>query len=508
MNTPKVCLINPPTSRDIDEIFFPMGPLVLASVLKAHEIPVQILDFDLALRKFPGMRGDPSGFSQYLTQLFLESGADIYGITSICSNFPYALQIARLIRRLTPESKIVLGGPQPSSVPVMTMQEYDFLDAIVVGEGENTFLELVSSNWTPSELSKIKGIVFRQGGDIVHNPPRPLIEDLDELPFPDFSLLNLREYLAISPCIALIEAGRGCPFHCSFCSTATFWSRKYRAKSPPRILKEMEILDAQYGLKSFSLTHDNFTTSPKYVRTFSDYFAENNHRRYRWSSSARTDSLLRCNPQKMRRAGCTGLFLGVDSGSQSLQKAIDKHLNLEEYRQVLGQTVELGIEATTSFIVGFPEESKEDLNQTIELGYWSRSIGAHEVQFHSLSPLAGTKIYDKFKQDLRLNGVSSDLSLFAMAEDGVMDMLLQNPELFSSFFTVPTPELDPITPFLFAQFYYVLLKSLGLSTYWIFQKKLKTPTVLFGEWQEFFEKNYPGAILSRQNIQKSFTEFI
>lgn len=509
MRSRTVCLINPPTSRDQDPLFFPMGPLVLATLLRREGIPVRLVDFDFLFREEPALRDDRQAFDRRVLQILGETGAEVFGISSICSNFPYALELAELIRSRWPAAKIIMGGPQPSSVPEATLRTYPAVDAIVIGEGERTLLELLSSDWTETSLRQVPGMAIRTASGVERTSPRPLIEDLDELPMPDFSLLNIRHYLKLTPTLALIEAGRGCPFACNFCSTATFWSRKYRAKSPARILEEMTQLNKSLGMTCFNLTHDNFTTSPKYVRKFCEYFIANNRQGFTWSSSARTDSLLRCNPKLMRDAGCRYLFFGVDTGSPRLQEIIDKHLDLEEFKAVLRQTVELGIEATVSLILGYPEETRDELNQTIMLGCWSRDAGAGEVQFHRLSPLAGTKLFEEHKEELLYEGVASDFSYPIAFQEKTLDDIRNHPKIFSSYFVAPTPALSPLNLFLFSQFHYVLLKSLGKTFSRVFDRGKQNPVSLFEAWEGYFHEHFPDeSSPTADRILQSYLDFI
>ncbi len=506
MRTRKVCLINPPTSRARDDIFFPMGLLVLATILRAKEIPVEIVDFDLEFRKQPRFRDDFDAYAAFAVERLTATDANVFGIGSICSNFPNALSLAKKLRVALPESKIILGGPQPSSVAPKTLNTFPYIDAVVVGEGERTLTELVESDWSETSLKQIFGIGYRCGEKVTINPPRPLIENLDELPPPDFSLVNLREYLQLTPSLALIEAGRGCPFRCSFCSTAEMWSRKYRAKSPGRILEEMRVLHEGFGIQDFALTHDNFTTSPKYVRQFTSYFLEHNREDFTWTSSARTDTVTPDDLRVMRRSGCTGLFYGVDSGSDKIQKAIDKHLDLQEFRTILEASVQNGIRATTSFVTGFPQETPEDLDQTILLGQWAKIKGASEVQYHCLAPLAGTKLYHENRDQLYFKGPSSDISLPPTGDPEIVKLLQSDSELFSSFFTIPTPHLDPLDVFDFSQFYLTLINRVGPAIQWIFRKR--QPSQLYQDWHDYIQMEYPTELHDPEFIMRSFTEFI
>ncbi|HEX5033763.1 MAG TPA: radical SAM protein [bacterium] len=478
----KVLLINPPTSRAQDEVFFPMGLITVGSILKQRGFSAEIVDFDLALRHHPELRSSYPAFEAYTRQKIRESDAAIFGISSICNNFPYALEIAEWIRDEWPEAKIVLGGPQPSSVPVDAMEACAAIDAIVVGEGEDGFLELLRSDWNAASLRNILGICYREGGSIQLTSPRPLIEDLDTLPFPDFSLVSIADYQEYNGSLALIEAGRGCPFRCNFCSTAEMWVRKYRVKSPARIHREMQLLNAQIGMSYFSLTHDNFTTSPKYNRKFCQWFLENNPEGFTWNASARTDTVTIDDLDLMQRAGCRSLFFGVDSGSKRIQDVIDKHLDLEEFKTILNESVKRGISAITSFIVGFPEETEEDVNATIAMCLWSKYAGAQEVQIHRLSPLASTKVYSHHAKDLRFSEVVSDMSFIIFPTQEILRRIAGNPRLFSSFFEVPMPQLSDVDVFCFSNFYHAIVNDIGASLHWYLLKAKKTPLDFYREW--------------------------
>ncbi|HKY64135.1 MAG TPA: radical SAM protein [bacterium] len=478
----KVCLISPPTSRVQDELFFPMGLVAIGTAAREGGFDIEILDLDLELRRQPELRHDFAAFEAYVRREARNREARVFGISSICSNYPYALEIGEWIRQERPDAKIVFGGPQPSSVAPATMEAYPSIDVIVVGEGEVGFLELLRSDWSPDSLSKILGICYRENGELRSTPPRPLLEDLDSLPIPDFSLVDLRAYKHGHVWPAMIEAGRGCPFRCNFCSTAEMWVRKYRVKSPQRIYREMEILNAEYGMGYFSLTHDNFTTSPVYNRKFCRWFLENNRKGFSWDASARTDTVTIDDLDLMHRAGCRGLFFGVDSGSPRIQDLIDKHLDLEEFKSILLEAVKLGIPVTTSFIVGFPEETVEELDATISLGLWSKYAGAREVQFHRLSPLASTKVYAKNSGNLRFSPVVSDMSIIIMSDFGLLRKINRHPSLFSSFFEIPMPAVPDIDMFCFSNFYHALVNDIGAPLYGYLKKRNVSPVGFYQGW--------------------------
>lgn len=480
----KVCLINPPTSRAQDDVFFPMGLVTIASILRENGISAEIVDFDIQLRRRPDLREGFSKFCSFAREEIASKDAEVFGISSICSNFPFAFELAEMIREEHPESKIVLGGPQPSSVAPESLAYCPAVDVVVIGEGEITFLELLRSNWKPPSLAKIPGLCYRSDDGIRQSEARPLIEDLDTLPFPDFSLIDVREYQNHSCSVSLLEAGRGCPFRCNFCSTAEMWVRKYRVKSPERIAEEMRRIQQRFAMTYISLTHDNFSTSPKYLRKFCRYFIDNGLQGYTWNASARTDTLKIDDLDLMQQAGCRGVFFGVDTGSKRVQDLIDKHLDLDEFRLILGETVKRGIHAISSFILGFPEETHEDLNATVELGLWAKYAGSGEVQFHRLAPLASTKIYAQHFKDLNYSPVVSDISFIIFSDPELLQKIQAHPRLFSSYFELPLPQVQDIDIFCFSNFYHALVNDIGPSLYWYLKKVGKKPIDFYKEWYQ------------------------
>lgn len=490
---PKICLINPPTTAIDAETFFPMALVALGSYLRKRGIPLEIVDFDLDLRKnYSLFKWD--NFKKHALERLEKTEAQIFGISTICSSYPVTLLLTQEMRKKWPSSKIILGGHQPSAVSEETLRVCPWIDVIAIGEGEKTLLELLSSDWQPSSLNKIAGIAFRDGEQVIRTPKRELIDDLDILPLPDLSLVPISEYVPLFQEPAFIEAGRGCPFLCSFCSTSLMWQRKYRAKSPALILEEMYKLKNDYGMKNrcLALTHDNFTTYRPYVIEFCDYFKKHNKEGLLWSVSARPDTVNAHLIRELHAAGCRGLFFGVDTGSLRMQKVIHKHLNLEHFEKVLRETVRLNISATVSLIVGYPEETETDLNETLYLAIHSKLMGAFKIQIHHLSPLAGTPIFEENRRNLFYHPKqSTDISSNPFESSELENLILSKKELFSSFYTIPTPllgstDLGALAIFYSSMIHYMVpfLSTLLNSTGW-------TPVELFQNWMIWLKKHYP-----------------
>lgn len=504
----KICLVNPPTGAGSGSAYFPMALVALGTVLKGEGRSFEIVDWDLEISRNPSLLKDWCHFKRYAADKLIGTGSNIFGISSICSNFPTTLLLAEEIKRRKPSTLIILGGPQPSSVPEETLRSCPWIDVVVIGEGESTIVDLLASGLQASKLEQIPGIAFRSDDRIVRTQRRELIDDLDTLPFPDFDLVPLQEYLTRDPHTALIEAGRGCPFLCSFCSTALMWERQYRVKSPARILEEMRSLHRKYGLTYFPLTHDNFTTSHRFVAEFSDFFKKNNQGKFTWSSSARSDTLNIERLHLLQEAGCAGLYFGVDSGSSKMQKAIQKHLNLNQFKDHLKEAASLKIASVTSFIVGYPDESEPDLNETVRLGLWAKMTGAMEVQFSVLSPLAGTQMHEKTRTTLVYDPqimTQTSPQLFLSPE---LDLLITaHPDLFSSFYSVPTP-IGYFQVGALAIFYDFLVNHMAQALDRLLGATGWTPTELFRYWMEWRERKHPEKVISEAFVSNTIADFL
>lgn len=229
-------LIRPPYKTN--SVYPPINLMVLAAIVEPL-YPVSLTDLVLPyIRKELSL--DAEGIRRATRQV-LENPAPILGFTAMCSSYGIALRIARECKHLDPSRFIVFGGPHASFVDVDTLKAFDFVDAIVVGEGEGTLLDLLRALSSGQTFHHIRGLTFRDRDQIVQTGQRPIIDNLDLLPFPAFHLVSNVDlyYKSRGERFIEIEAGRGCPFSCGFCSTSIFFNRKYRVKSPQRIVREM-----------------------------------------------------------------------------------------------------------------------------------------------------------------------------------------------------------------------------------------------------------------------------
>ncbi|WP_405108933.1 radical SAM protein [Paenibacillus sp. FSL K6-1217] len=459
-------LICPPYNASVDTVDPPLNLLVLGAALIDAGYAVCLTD--LALRYSGTSHFDAAALND-IAQLIIRKPSRVLGFTAMCGNYSIALRIAEECKRLDPDRIIIFGGPHASFVAEETLTWFPSIDYIVIGEGELTLPELITALESGQPLHGVDGLCYRAEGTVHTNPPRPILRNLDDTPFPAFHLIeDLSAYFTTAETRFFpIEAGRGCPFHCSFCSTSTFFSRQYRTKSPARIIAEMRYIREQWGITHFSLTHDNFTVNQKFVRQFCQELLDCSES-FTWSCSSRTDHVNQELFEVMMQAGCNGVFFGIESGSQSIQQTIGKKLNLNQAYELLRELHQSGLSCTVSFITGFPEETEEDLNQTLDMIIRLLSIGIADVQLHQLSLFPGTQLYEAEKDSLILddqlwggNDMNSDFQLSAIEKKWIASY----PQIFSNYYTlhaVDTPALHRIR-----KLYYPLAHSFFRTLYYL-----------------------------------------
>lgn len=450
----KVCLISPPTGREFEERKVaeheavrligesaPLGILSLAAVLDAQGVRPHVIDLNWHYYKYLAREAPREGlnFTAYAARVLESLSFDVFGFGTICSSYPLTLRLAREVRRSHPGARILLGGPQASVVDVPTLREYPFVDMIVRGEAEVTLPRLLEElDGSGAGLSRIDGITYRDGGEVVRNRNAAVISDLDSLPLPAFHLYPFMDDASFIP----LEAGRGCPFTCSFCSTNDFFRRRFRLKSPHVLIEQMRLLKARYGTNSFELAHDMFTVDRKKVVSFCRAVEESGEE-FLWSCSARTDCIDDELIALMGRAGCRGVFFGIDTGSERMQQVINKGLDLPEAAARIESAKRHKIRATVSLIAGYPEEKLADLRDTVRFYGDSLRHPHTDNQLHLLGPLAETPITTRYRDQLVYDGIFSDVSFHGWEQDPAdREMIVEHRDIFPNFYSVPTPNLD------------------------------------------------------------------
>ncbi|MGC8493790.1 MAG: PqqD family peptide modification chaperone [Syntrophobacteraceae bacterium] len=423
----------------------PLGLINLATVLKPTKNNVKIFDFPLDIRR-KSLSMDSNIYRQCAKEI-LDFAPDLAGFSVQCTTLPPAVSIARELRKLAPQLRIVFGGPNASSIDERILSRFPFLDAIVRGEGEITFPELIEAFEGRKELESVQGVTFRASKSVVRNPDRELIENLDSLPVSDYSFVppfsEYRDVCGIGRSIAILEVGRGCPHRCVYCSQSIMWRRRPRTFSLPRIVEEMKNLAENFGAECFLLAFDQFTARRGFAENFCRSLLDAGLSHLPWYCISRLDTVDNELLTLMRRAGCETMCYGIDSGSKKTLAFIRKEIDREILFDRVRETTEAGIVPTLSFVIGFPEEERQDLEETLRLALRTAATGNTNILVQMATILPGTELYDKYRQ-LLVREVDTYFSLGIEFDTGRRlasdDLLIDSePEIFSSFHNLPCP---------------------------------------------------------------------
>lgn len=383
----RISLISPGMPYGIDERpelqFPPLGILSLAAVLEEADYEVQIVDLAVIRWDYNYLKGKLKAFNP-----------DIIGISALTASFPRTLEISRYLKEEFPDIPIVLGGIHPTFTDVKTLTENECVDFIVRREGEITFLEFLKVLENGGTFSSIPGLTYRDNGEIKRTPDRPFIKKLDDLPIPAYHLLEtIEKYNEIQS--QLVVSSRGCPNHCIFCSTSAYWGHFWRGMSPERVLAEMDILVCDFHAKRIVFGDDLFTLDKRRVHKICDGLEERGCY-VEWLCSVRADSLDEELLKHMKSAGCFGVFIGVESGSQESLDRMNKRTTVEDNLSAVKMAKEAGLETTTSFLLGLPWEKEEDIRRNVEFAV--TKLGSSEVIWSLLHPDVGSHIYNNLEE--------------------------------------------------------------------------------------------------------------
>jgi anaerobic magnesium-protoporphyrin IX monomethyl ester cyclase len=386
----KVLLINPPSENEIvadnppviDAVRGcnpPLGLLYLAGYLQTHAAhDIEILDTQVDGLTYDELRRE-----------IARSGADVVGLTAMTMTLIDVLKTVSLVKEVRAETKVVLGGPHVHLFPEETIR-LPGVDFLVLGEGEETFADLLKHIDDPDRLGKNPGIVFRTADRVVNTGNRALIADLDALPFPARELTNYTKYgsvLASGDTVTTIFTSRGCPFKCAFCDRPHL-GKVFRARSAKNVVDEIESC-VKLGIREFLIYDDTFTVDKKRVIDICDLIVERKLD-IRFDIRARVDTVHDGMIRKLKGAGCVGINYGVEAGSPEVLKTLNKGISLDQVRNAFRMTKKQGIDALAYFMIGNPGETEKEIQETFRL---IEELEPDYLHMTVLTPFPGTRIY-------------------------------------------------------------------------------------------------------------------
>lgn len=365
-----VMLVRPATSdrnhSDIVSIQYPINIGYLVSYLRKHNIKCTVRDFEV----------EPYSDEKFLESIKSETPS-LIGFSCMTPHIMHAAQMAKLVKKHFPRILTVVGGVHAAAIPKQTIEEFPQFDVVVLGEGEETLLELYQRLSDAITLETVLGIAYKEGSAIRVNPARPLIEDLNQIPFPERNLVGIEYYKKSHVSrgfsrnvinIAEITCSRGCPYNCIFCASKVIHSRIVRFRSAENIISEMEMLIRRYDIKHFSFLDDTFTIKNEILRPVCKYMGS---QQVTFDCFTRVNDIDEEKMAMMVAGGCKKISFGIETGSPRILKLLKKGITLEQVEEAFCISRKAGlptIEAT--FLIGsHPDETIEDIKMTRKLIY-------------------------------------------------------------------------------------------------------------------------------------------
>jgi len=380
----KVLLINSKALHAKHKAAMPLGLLSIAKYLTDNGHTVKL--YDRAVETY--------GLKKYLDSFC----PDFVGISVLSvKRFRDAINLSKTIKaRNIP---VVWGGQIPSAIPELVLKS-GVVDYVVVGEGETTFLELLNAVSEKTPLRDINGLAFLEDGEPVVNKGRAFA-DLAELPVLDFSFVDPEKYfISYINCKKMLHlyASKGCPCKCYYCYNHCFHKHLWRARPTEYFLSEIKYLVENHGMDGVCFVDDLFGPNQEYVKDVCEKIIQSNIN-FVWGCNMRSDTCNKEELQLMYKAGCRWILFGIESGSKERQKIIGKNLDLDKTKEVVNYCRKIGIFVSSTFILGYPDETEEELKETIK---YMLEINTNTKYPNFIGVLPKSELYEKMVKIGRL----------------------------------------------------------------------------------------------------------
>lgn len=372
----KIGLIFPNKDRKDKTIHLGLGYIAAYARTIHTEVEFSILDTRVASKK---------EYHEFFRERF-----DLIGITILSPVLYEAKTIIDQIFGNRPESIICLGGPY---VTTIKDEIFTYLNAnyAIYGEGEVTFSDLLLYLKGKIDIQSIKGLIYKSiSGEIILNPPRDQISDINQLPAPAYDLFKMNRYP-----VHRIVTSRGCPYACSFCNSSSIWQNRWRARSPENIVDEIEYVIKEYRNKTFSFNDNSFNINMERVEKFCDLILERKVK-ILWSTPVRVEKITPELAKKMKKAGCYNVGIGIESANNKVLASMGKQITIEEITQGIEIFTSAGIEVLGQFVIGSPDDNLDSVKESL---LYAKKSHLDFVMFYSILPYKGTPQWDYVKNN-------------------------------------------------------------------------------------------------------------
>ncbi|MFA5157479.1 MAG: radical SAM protein [Candidatus Omnitrophota bacterium] len=399
MASPDLLLVAPPTRAY--SIFFSFALLYLASFIEEKGYKVEILDD----RPSHSEGLDLSILQNHCIKSILDKNPRYLGFTCLTADFICIEKIAKSVRSAGFKGKIIVGGHHPTFCPQDFFVQKGIYDYVVLGEGEQTLLDLMKTLDDKGNIQHVDGIAYAEDGSFAKTSPRQLIENIDIFPNPAYHLIDLNQYLR--PSVGLIRhillcgvpilTTRGCPYQCTYCGNPSLWATQMhkkilRTRSIDKVLEELSLLKNQYAIDGFYIADDAFTLNEDRVGEFCRGLLD---RRLDlvWACQTHVNLFTERMAGWMRDAGCVQVEFGVESGSDRVLKVMKKGTNTKNIQRAFDISHAHGFRTLANLMVNTPTETEEDLRSTID---FAKRLRPTIYSYAITTPLVGTEDYKKY----------------------------------------------------------------------------------------------------------------
>jgi len=373
-------------------IDIPIGILSLSAYLKHkfnQSVHVQILDLRIEKNR-----------QTKLIQVLQSFKPNLIGISLLTFEHPFLRSYLPLIRHHALNATIILGGPYPSSHYMDILPMFPDISCIVLGEGEQTLYQIVKASFDNQSIHSVHGIAYYANHTVHITPKQNYIHPLDTLPFPDYEAIPIHRYwgnhdqmnvILAEKKYAPVMSSRACPFQCIYCHR--LFGKQFRKRSPNHFLNELDMLYHRYGVREFHIIDDVFNLDRSRMHDILHGIIDRNLSiRLAFPNALRADILDFTDIDLLKRAGAYMLTFAIETASKPMQKIIHKHLNLEKVWQNIIYANQIGLITKGYFMIGFPEESIEDIQLTIR---WAIASQLDMAAFFFVVPFKGTVLYEQ-----------------------------------------------------------------------------------------------------------------
>lgn len=410
----KILLMRPPYTRlrQAGQIpYFPLGIGYVGAMLEKNGFDVGIYNVDVPRDSdevvahderdvfkqrssaqtsyMNAVRDDNHPVWQEVRDTFRSFNPDAIGLSILSVEYPAALKISRIAKEMRPDIKIVWGGFHPTFMAEESLLNPE-VDVVVAGEGEVTSVELFKAMATGGDLSRVNGIYLRKNGGVAHTGHRPIIADLNTIPFPARHLRLYPETYNPRNMGNLLTS-RGCPFRCTFCGCRNLWEKKFRLRSPENVIAELRDLVGNYKTNHIFFMDDTFSLKKKYGMDMCKAIV-NSGLNVVWTTGTRVDGVDDELIDTMKKAGCVYMDLGIETGSDRMSVIIKKDITRDQVLRAIEIINRHGIASGAFFMAGFLEETVDDLNDTFDL---IKKCKTTHIAINVWDPMPGSELYDQ-----------------------------------------------------------------------------------------------------------------